>query len=121
MAKNIIKLNRGDSYDFKISIPDKDNCDKNFILTGTDVVYFAVLYPHQRFEDAIIIKGYDHTDQLNNGEISIKIEPKDTVSLAPGIYYYTVKLHRGGTVGTLDDAEEAVSYTHLTLPTNVNV
>jgi hypothetical protein len=111
MAKNIIKLNRGDSYEFKVSIPDKENCDKNYILTGSDVVYFALLYPHQRFEDAILIKGYDHTDYVieqgqNTGEILIKIEPKDTRRLAPGIYYYTVKLQRGGTLITVKDCDE---------------
>lgn len=112
MAKNIIKLNRGDSYELKINIPDKEDCTKNYILTGTDVVYFALLYPHQRFEDAIIIKGYDHTDHIiengaNTGEILIKIEPKDTKRLAPGIYYYTVKLQRGGTLGVIDDCDDA--------------
>lgn len=113
MAKNIIKLNRGDSYEFKVSIPikDKENNVSNYILTGNDTVYFALLYPHQHFEDAMLIKGYDHTDQIikdgiNTGEILIKIEPKDTKCLAPGIYYYTIKLQRGGTLGVLDDAEE---------------
>ena len=111
MAKNIIKLNRGDSYEFKISIPDKNDNIKSFILTDTDAVYFALLYPHQRFEDAIIIKGYDYTDHIiekciNTGEILVKIEPKDTVNLAPGIYYYTIKLLQGGTLGKIDDAKE---------------
>ena len=81
MAKNIIKLNRGDSYKFKISIPDKEDNTKNFLLTDTDVVYFALMYPHQRFEEAILIKGYDHTDHIiekgiNTGEILIKINLK---------------------------------------------
>ena len=112
MAKNIIKINRGDSYDFKVSVPDKEDCTKNYILTGSDVIYFALLYPHQRFEDALIIKGYDHTDQIiehgkNSGEILIKIEPKDTRRLAPGIYYYTVKLQKGGTPGIIDDCDDA--------------
>jgi hypothetical protein len=111
MAKNIIKLTRGDSYDFKVSIPDKEDCTKNYILTDKDVVYFALLYPHQRFEDAILIKGYDHTDHIiekgqNNGEILIKIEPKDTRRLAPGIYYYTVKLQRGGSLINAKDYDE---------------
>lgn len=111
MAKNIIKLNRGDSYEFKVSIPDKEDITKNYILTGTDAIYFALLYPHQRFEDAIFIKGYDHTDHIiesggvNTGEILIKIEPKDTRCLTPGIYYYTVKLQRGGTPGVIDDCD----------------
>ena len=111
MAKNIIKINRGDSYDFKVSIPDKEDCTKNYILTGSDIIYFALLYPHQRFEDAILIKGYDHTDQIvehgkNTGEILIKIEPKDTRCLAPGIYYYTIKMQKGGTPGIIEEAEE---------------
>lgn len=111
MAKNIIKLNRGDSYEFKIRIPDKEDSTKNFILTGSDVIYFALLYPHQRFEDAILIKGYDHTDYIiekgiNTGEILIKIEPRDTRRLAPGIYYYTVKLQRGGTLINVKDCDE---------------
>ena len=111
MAKNIIKLNRGDSYEFRVSIPEKENSAKNLILTDTDFIYFALLYPHQRFEDAIIIKGYDYTDHIiekgnNTGEILIKVEPKDTINLAPGIYYYTIKLQRGGTPGVISEAEE---------------
>ena len=112
MAKNIIKLNRGDSYDFRVCIPNKEDPTKNFILTDKDVIYFALLFPHQRFEEATLIKGYDHTDHIiengvNTGEILIKIEPKDTKRLAPGIYYYTVKLQRGGTFdGSGEDAEE---------------
>ncbi len=112
MAKNIIKINRGDSYEFRVHIPDKEDSTKNFILTDADVVYFALLFPHQRFEDAILIKGYDHTDHIvengvNTGEVLIKIEPKDTKRLAPGIYYYTVKLQRGGTPGVIDDCDDA--------------
>jgi hypothetical protein len=114
VATNIIKLNRGDSYEFTVGIPDKKEITKNLILADSDVIYFALLYPHQRFEDAILIKGYDHTDQIvkngtNTGEILIKIEPKDTIRLTPGIYYYTVKFQRGGTlraIGDYDDAEE---------------
>lgn len=106
MAKNIIKLNRGDSYEFTVSIPDKENPSNNYILNGTDAIYFALCYPHQRFEDAFIIKGYDCTDHVNTGEILIKIEPKDTICLAPGIYYYTIKLLQGGTLGAIDDAKE---------------
>jgi hypothetical protein len=105
MAKNIIKLNRGDSYEFKVSVPvlDEKGNVVNYLLTGSDIVYFAMLYPHQKFEDAILIKGYDHTDHIidkgkNTGEILIKIEPKDTRCLAPGVYYYTVKLQRGGSL-----------------------
>lgn len=116
MAKNIIKLNRGDSYEFVVSVPNKEDFAENYILTGSDVLYFALLYPHQRFEEAILSKGYDHTDQIidensrNTGKILIKLEPKDTTCLIPGIYYYTVKLYHGGTLnendGSYEDATE---------------
>ena len=101
MAKNIIKLNRGDSCEFTVNTNLSDNA----------VAYFVLLYPHQRFEDAIIIKGYDHTDHIiehgaNTGEILIKIEPKDTRQLTPGIYYYTVKLQKSGTPGVFDNRDE---------------
>lgn len=108
MAKNIIKLNRGDSCEFVVSAPSRKDASKNYILTGSDILYFALLYPHQRFEDAILSKGYDHADQIidekgvNTGEILIKLEPKDTIGLIPGIYYYTVKLYHGGKLNETD-------------------
>jgi hypothetical protein len=92
MAKNIIKINRGDSYEFNVAIPDKTGTAESRNLTDTETIYFALLYPHQRFEEAIFYKGYDCTDHSSTGEIQIKISPNDTMNLAPGIYYYTVKL-----------------------------
>jgi hypothetical protein len=95
VANRIIKINRGDSYEFEVAIPDQKNIDPE--TTVTDIIYFALVYPHQRFEDAILTNGYDYTDYVvEDGEakIIIKVEPKDTVLLAPGIYYYTVKLYR---------------------------
>jgi len=107
MAKNIIKLNRGDSFEFKVSIPDKENTNKNYILTNFDVVYFALLYPYQPFADAFMVKGYTIEDQnKETGEIVIKLVPNDTRCLAPGIYYYTVKLQRGGTLEVINDFDE---------------
>ncbi len=105
MARNIIKLNRGDSCEFRV-------CTN---LSDTDVAYFALLYPHQRFEDAIITKGYTMADQIdengiNTGEIIIKIKPRDTSCLAPGIYYYAVKTYCGGVLnidnGSYENAQE---------------
>lgn len=107
MAKNIIKLNRGDSFEFKVSIPNKENTNKNYILTNSDVVYFALLYPYQPFADAFMVKGYTIEDQnKETGEIVIKLVPNDTRCLAPGIYYYTVKLQRGGTLEVINDFDE---------------
>ena len=106
MSTNIVKINRGDSYEFDITIPCNNDITKNYFLKATDAVYFALLYPHQKFEDAILIKGYALDDQDEHGNIKIKIIPNDTRGLTPGIYYYTVKLQRGGTLEDVTDFDE---------------
>lgn len=96
MAKNIIKINRGDSYEFDVYLPDIKAIEAENTEV-TDIIYFVLLYPHQRFEDAILTFGYDHTDFIREDaetKITVKIAPKDTRCLAPGVYYYTVKLYR---------------------------
>lgn len=104
MSKNIIKINRGDTFEYPVRVYDKQDYNKNYLLTANDVVYFALLYPNQRFEDAILIQGYTHEDQnQDNGEIVIKLSVNNTRGLTPGIYYYTVKLQRGGTLEAIDD------------------
>jgi hypothetical protein len=104
MSTRIIKINRGDSFEFTTRIPDKKDSSKNYILKATDALYFALLCPHQSFEDAIILKGYSATDpevDHNTGEIVIRITHNDTKCLAPGVYYYTTKLHIGGSLQDL--------------------
>ena len=109
MSARIIKINRGDSYEFTTSIPCKDDFAKNYKLTVNDALYFALLHPHQRFEDAVLIKGYTHEDQNDAGEITVRLSARETRHLVPGIYYYTTKLQRGGTleaIGDNDDPDE---------------
>ena len=107
MSTKIIKLNRGDSYEFTLSIPDKTDSSINYLLTEKDVIYFAIMSPHQPFEKAFLLQGYTSEDQdAESGEILIKVTPNDTRSLATGIYYYTVKLQRGGTIGVINDSDE---------------
>lgn len=107
MSKKIIKINRGDSYSFGVRIPMFDSTAENYILTDKDVLYFAIMHPHQRFEDAILIKGYTYKDQdIETGEFNIKVTPNDTRELSPGVYYYTVKLQRGGTIEIVSDFDE---------------
>lgn len=104
MSTRIIKINRGDSFEFAIVIPDKNDIYKNYILKATDALYFALLCPHQNFEDAIILKGYSGSDpEVDNktGEITIKLTHNDTKFLIPGVYYYTAKLHIGGSLEDL--------------------
>jgi hypothetical protein len=106
MSTEIIKINRGDSYELTINVTEKNSSSK-YLLSSKDAVYFALLYPHQRFEDAILIKGYTLEDQrVEDGRIIIKITPNDTRCLTPGIYYYTVKLQRGGTLEAINDFDE---------------
>ena len=107
MSTNIIKLNRGDSLEFDIVIPDREDRSKNYILTANDVLYFALMYPNQRFEDALLLKGFDLKDQNpRTGSVSVKLVPNDTRALTPGLYYFTAKLQRGGTLELVDDFDE---------------
>lgn len=107
MSVNIIKVNRGDSFELHLRITEKFDLDKKHLLLANEVVYFALLYPNQRFEDALILRGYTLEDQNpDTGEIKISITPSDTRRLAPGIYYYTVKLQRGGTFEIINDCDE---------------
>jgi hypothetical protein len=108
MSTKIIKINRGDSYELWVNIPKKEDPTQSYLLDPVkDVVYFAIVFPHQRFENAIILKGYAAEDQdQETGDIVIKIEPNDTRRLQPGVYYYTVKLQRGGTLDVIDDFDE---------------
>ena len=107
MPTQIIKINRGDSYSLNIKVTKISFFDSPYILTSMDAVYFALVYPHQRFEDAILIKGYTLEDQnVTTGEITVNITPNDTRSLTSGTYYYTAKLQRGGTLETLNDFDE---------------
>lgn len=106
MSTKIIKINRGDSYKLIVPILEEFSSEKH-LLASNEAVYFALLYPHQRFEDAILIKGYTLEDQdVNTGNITIKITPNDTRTLTPCVYYYTVKLQKGGTLEAINDFDE---------------
>ncbi|MBQ8730853.1 MAG: hypothetical protein IJY81_06715, partial [Lachnospiraceae bacterium] len=81
------------------------------LINNQDIVYFEILLPHQAFEKACPnqVWGYESTEQdSETGEIVIKLAPNDTRRLAPGIYYYTVKLQRGGTLNIIDDLDEPI-------------
>ncbi len=107
MATDIIKMCRGDSFEIETFIPRKDDPSKPYFLTANDVLYFALLYPNQKFEDALLLQGYTLEEQdVDTGKIIIKIKPNDTRLLTPGIYYYTTKLQRGGTLEAIGDFDE---------------
>lgn len=112
MSNQIIKINRGDSCEFTVKITEKTDPTTPYILVDNqDIVYFAILFPHQPFEKACpnLIWGYEPTDQdAKTGEITIKLCPSETRRLVPGIYYYTVKLQSGGTLAILDDDDDPI-------------
>ena len=88
---NIIIINRGDSFDFDLTITL--DSEFRYALTGDDALYFGIMQPHQPFETALIRKKYTITDTDEMGNLSISILPEDTLNLHPGKYYYAVKLH----------------------------
>ena len=92
MANNIIVINRGDSFDFDLTIADESSKTGRYTLTGDDVIYFGLMDPHQPFEQALVKKRYTVADTDLAGNLSISIEPQDTLDLLPGVYYYAVKL-----------------------------
>jgi hypothetical protein len=110
MSNKIIKINRGDSYSFPVLITQRNGIDPYFLEPEQDMVYFAILYPNQPFEkaDPRLVSGYraDDNDQDKDGYINIEIKPNDTRWLAPGIYYYTVKLKRGGNLMELSGRDD---------------
>lgn len=102
MSTRIIKINKGDSLELKVPVLYNDFC-------AADALYFAILYPHQNFEDAIILKGYSGSDpEVNNetNEVTVKLTHSETKHLLPGIYYYAAKLHIGGSLEDLGASEE---------------
>lgn len=102
MSQKIIKLSRGSSFELPVNL--KNTNEEKYLLATDEVVYFALLYPNQPFEEALLVKGYTRDDQeFETGVIKIKIDPCDTATLASGIYYYCVKLKKGGNPTCLND------------------
>lgn len=92
MAKNIIKMTRGDTYEFNLTIDDEGSENGKYILQGNDTVYFGLMEPNSAFEQSLVKKIYTEEDCDRDGNIFITIEPEDTEHLLPGVYYYSVKL-----------------------------
>jgi len=86
---HVVSMVRGDYFNMKVDLPEE------LIKTGSKL-YFALMYPNKSFEDAILIRSYDIViPNVENPDVlvpEIILLPDDTVDLAPGIYYYTVKI-----------------------------
>jgi hypothetical protein len=101
MSTRIIKINRGDYYSFTMPIEDNSNLNGYYEFKPNDILYFALLNPHDRFEDAIILRGYTYSDAKKvktpfgtTHSFNIELSRDDTKDLTPGIYYYTFKLQK---------------------------
>ena len=87
-----IRLTRGDSFDLPLTINQGTSLDPvRYELDKDDELYFALMEPNQPWEQAILKKKYTFDDKIN-GDIWIKLTPKDTMCLLPGLYYYQIKL-----------------------------
>ena len=85
MSENIKVINRGDTYEFDLTIND-DSLNGRYILQDDDVLYFGLMDPHQKFEDALLRKRYTKDDCDEGGNLIIEIRPEDTIDLLPGVY-----------------------------------
>ena len=61
-------------------------------LDEGDIVYFDIMTSSKGFVKAILKKAFTLSDVTPDGFINVKILPEDTLSLEPGVYYYSVKV-----------------------------
>lgn len=92
-TNNIILMNRGDTYEFDLTIADDSSETGRYHLKGDDTIYFGIMDPGQPFETALVRKKYTVDDTDAAGNLTIVIEPEDTLDLLPGKYFYAVKIH----------------------------
>ena len=90
---NIIVLNRGDTYEFDLTINDETSVDGRYHLQGDDALYLGIMDPGQPFEEALIRKKITVEDTDDMGNINLVLNPEDTLDLLAGKYFYSVKLH----------------------------
>ena len=121
---NMIILNRGDTYEFDLTIDDDTSVDGRYHIKGDDTIYFGIMDPHQPFEDALVKKRFTIEDTDAEGNLTIVIEPEDTLDLLPGTYYYAVKIHlqhdevnpeTGDVYGYIDKVHTVINKTKLFL------
>lgn len=108
---NTITMTRGDTYKIPLYIFTSNSELKHyaFFPNVNDKIFFAIMEPNQKFEDAIIKKVYYYQDvDKETGKIDIKMESTDTQYLTPGTYYYSVKLLRKSPWEKTDDTQGTV-------------
>lgn len=102
MANNgIITLNRGDTFSIPLYINLGTAVNPNYYTLKKysdeeqDYLYFALLEPGQKWENALVRKHFTADDINPEYEAPIlHFYSDDTEYLKPGNYYYQVKLQR---------------------------
>ena len=103
----IIQLSRGDDSDFTFRInsgtpllpvieilePIIFNEGEENEYVENECLYFGVMEANQKWEDSIIRKKLTPADEDENGDITLHLNPEDTENLAPGTYWYMVKIY----------------------------
>lgn len=91
----VITMTRGDYLSIDIELKSgKFPNEKIYQINEGDIVFFGLMEPNQPFEKAILKKEFGYDDFAMEGQSLIKIvlNPEDTIELAPGTYYYQVKV-----------------------------
>lgn len=85
---------RGDTLTTPIKIFEGDRMrPTQYILNENDVLYLGIMEPGQAFEDAIIKKIFTSSSQKDDsGNIILELKSEDTEFVAPGTYYYSLKI-----------------------------
>lgn len=92
----VVELNRGDTVTIPIFI-NAGTALRTILyrLKPCDTIYFALLEPHQKWEDAILKKTLDYQDfDTKNFCVPVHFYSEDTEYLHPGTYYYEIKLRK---------------------------
>lgn len=94
-GNKIITLTRGDTEIISFKSNTGSGIEpKYYELKEGDKVYFGLMEPNQKFEDAILKKVIDYnTFKLKGKKYIIYLNTADTEHLLPGTYYYEIKLY----------------------------
>lgn len=111
IAENgIITMNRADTFRTTIfvNIGTKLN-PVRYILAGNDRLYFALMEPGKRFEEAVMKKVMTPEDvDEETGDVKFSFKTSDTECLHPGTYYYMIKLFIAAEDSDEDDEVDTI-------------
>lgn len=91
-----ILMNRGDSTRFPLFINKGSRLHPiryGFEVGDPHEIYFYILQPNQRFEDAFFIKTFKCVEgNINeNGDMIISLDSNDTINFPEGRYLYLIR------------------------------